>query len=213
MRRGKKLYWTKARCIRNASHYPNRGAWIKACKPAYTSAFLRGWLDECCAHMLRLRKKRKSWTKKACMSMALRFQSRNEWSKEEQSSYRYAAKRGWLSDCCRHMGPPLNARQWSKKDVLKEVRKFKSKKEWRKTSSASYSAAIGFGIGQNLFQKDKWFRRNYGSWSEEQLMEVARKFKTRTEWFSGSNSTYAAAKKKGCFERCCSHMPKVAKRR
>jgi hypothetical protein len=204
MRGGSKLYWTKARCIRSASYYPNRGAWIKKSPSAYTSAYLRGWLDECCGHMVRLRLPRVSWTKKQCREIAKNYATGTQWAKEHNRSYCYAYRKGWLKECMRHMPPPRAS--MSLKQCKREIKKFRTRKQWRQDSPRSYSAARRLGIFRKYFKKDKWYRRYYAEWNHDKLIKFARRFKSRTEWHAKSCSTYAAAKLQGCFEQCCAHM-------
>ena len=53
--RGRPVKWTKMACIDDAKKYETRGEWAKA-KGGYHSAREKGWLDECCRHMKRLKR-------------------------------------------------------------------------------------------------------------------------------------------------------------
>lgn len=210
MKRKPNNYWSKERCFKSAARHPTRIAWMKAQMPAYSSAHREGWLEECCAHMPRLRAKKTNWTKKMCADIARKYTTRKAWSNGHPVSYRYAANEGWLKDCTRHMGPPANPLRWTPTACRREVRKFSSRKAWREGSPSGYDAAKRLGIADEFFRSKKWYRCNYALWTPKQLKEVARKYKTRTAWFLGSNATYNVAKQKGCFERCCAHMPRRA---
>lgn len=206
MKRKPNGYWSKERCIKSASKHPTRIAWMRAQMPAYSAAHAYGWLDECCAHMKRLRAVKVSWTKKQCREKALGFSTRVAWSRGHHPTYRYAANMGWLRDCVRHMPPSETGLKWTPAACRKEAKRFSTRKEWREKSQNSYHAAGRYGILGELFKGQKSYRHHYASWTPKQLRERARKFKTRTAWFLGSNATYNVAKQKGCFEWCCAHM-------
>ena len=50
--RRKSGHWTKARCLKDASGFCYRFQWQQESPSAYSAAKKKGWLDECCAHMV-----------------------------------------------------------------------------------------------------------------------------------------------------------------
>lgn len=200
------MYWTKERCLISARKFANRSSWIRSEPSAYGSAMRNGWGDECCAHMVRLRAERVSWTKGQCIEIAKKYATRTEWS-DASVSYRYAVSKGWLKECAAHMPALKNGTKRTVKSCADNARSFPSRKAWRESKGSSYSKARSLGIAHRFFKNHKWYHKEYGTWTVKQLIQWAKKFKTRTEWFTKSNATYKVAKNKGCFERCCSHMP------
>ncbi len=202
---GRSLFWTFTKCRKSAKAHYSRSIWFKQCPAAYLSANRNGWLEECCAHMVRLRSKKISWTKEKCSIIARKYASRAEWSRRHNRTYRYACRKGWLEDCAPHL-PPMRRKMMSIKECRKDVVRFSSRKEWRESSPRSYHAAKKHGILNDFFKEDKWHRCHYAKWNPKKIVKFARKFKTRTEWRAKSWSTYNAAKLNNCFDQCCAHM-------
>ena len=50
-KQGRPTCWTLKRCKEDALQYGGRNEWKRGSPGAYNAAQLKGWLDECCAHM------------------------------------------------------------------------------------------------------------------------------------------------------------------
>jgi len=97
-------HWTLERCIADAKRHGSKRQWSAASSGAFTIAHREGWLDQCCEHMTSNRKPHGYWTLERCMEDASRFSGRAEWKRESSSAFTAARKKGWLDQCCEHMG-------------------------------------------------------------------------------------------------------------
>jgi len=59
-------------------------------------------------HTARAEKKKSRWTVSTCLRAAKRFHSRAQWASNGPSSYKAAAAKGWLDQCCKHMTTPAS---------------------------------------------------------------------------------------------------------
>ena len=57
-------------------------------------------MTECCKNMKILKT---THTLSSCKKIALKYKSRNEWHKNNNKSYSYACRNGFLDKCCQHM--------------------------------------------------------------------------------------------------------------
>lgn len=94
-------YWNiKENCIKDAKNYQTRFEWRKGSPGAYNSALEHGWLDECCSHMIELRKPNGHWKiKQNCIDAALNYTSKKEFLQKCPGAYQSARKHGWLGEC------------------------------------------------------------------------------------------------------------------
>jgi hypothetical protein len=96
-------YWTKERCVSDAKAYSYKKQWSRNNGAAYKRAKENGWLDECCAHMMEMKKEKGHWTFEKCFVSASEFLHRSEWFRREKKAYVAAHRNGWLEKCCAHM--------------------------------------------------------------------------------------------------------------
>ncbi len=96
-------YWTKEKCQEEALKYKNRVEFHIKSGGAYTYAIKNGFLDEICSHMIPLRKPKGYWSKERCEELALKYNSRSEFERNEIIAYNSARRNGWLKDICNHM--------------------------------------------------------------------------------------------------------------
>lgn len=93
--------WSKQGCIHSAREYSYLKTWIRERKTAYLAARDNGWLNECCAHMSRY--KRRKWTLEECLASACNYGSSKDWRVGEKEAYDAATINGWLERCTEHM--------------------------------------------------------------------------------------------------------------
>lgn len=77
--------------------------------------------------------------------------------------------------------------------------KMGSKKHWEKCLREGWMDEIAERVGYEG-DKDKWS-------SKEKIAKEAAKFRTRHEFHTSAAGAYAAARKMGCLDEICSHMP------
>lgn len=97
-------YWTLERCMEDALNYGTRSGWKEAGGGSYDFARSKGWLNQCCAHMKKVRKPKGHWTLEQCKKDAEQFAGRREWQLANTSGYDMALRNGWVDNCCAHMG-------------------------------------------------------------------------------------------------------------
>lgn len=103
--------WTKKDCLYSARQCKTRTEWITACRSAYQAARIRGWLDECCAHMTPLlsatqrhiTEKNYNFNFSTCLESAKQFKTLKEWERKNPMHYARAFEKDWLCMCTLHM--------------------------------------------------------------------------------------------------------------
>ena len=132
-------YWTKKKCIEEASKYETSNNWKRGNASSYQAASKGGWLKECSVNFKIINKPTGYWTKERCIESAKNYNTKAEWSRGCSSSNSAARKRGWYEECVGHMVHPLKV--WTKTDCIKEAKKHNSKADWRRYSRYSLRAA------------------------------------------------------------------------
>ena len=108
-------HWAKKEhCVESARQFRTRKEWQTAMPGAYASSLRHRWLDECCEHMVLMRKPKGTWTKENCIAEARRHTCVTDWLKRQRGCYMEAYRQGWLEECCKHMAP----RRISDRDVI-----------------------------------------------------------------------------------------------
>jgi len=91
-------YWTKERCSEVALMCDSRSEFCNLYKGAYKRAYINGWLDEICSHMIRIRKPIGYWNYENCKTAAMNFKSRFDFSHKCSGAYFISAKNKWLDE-------------------------------------------------------------------------------------------------------------------
>ena len=152
------------------------------------------------------RKPHRYWTLEKCLESALKCQRQSEWKKLDLLAYYSANNHGWFKECTNHMDN--TALKWTLERCHLSALRYNKRGEWAKGDGNAYSAARTYG----------WFNDCIGhmnvkpSFNKKGIREFvkdARKYKTRYEWFKNNATVYKLAKKKGFFEKCVKHMPKI----
>ena len=90
--------YTNETLILDALNYSSRGEWQKHNTKYYMSAYKRGILNECCAHMT-YRGAVEKWTLEVCKQKAKKFANFKQWKKYCPGSYSKASRKNWLYLC------------------------------------------------------------------------------------------------------------------
>lgn len=121
-------YWTRDRVIAAARKFTNRTAFKTDAPSAYQTATRRGWLEEVCAHMEPSQKRPNGyWTIERCAAEALKYGTRGEFCRADQTAYQAARHRGWLDDICAHM-TSLNG--WTRERAAQAAKKYRTRDEF-----------------------------------------------------------------------------------
>ena len=102
-RRNWNKVWGFDLCKAEASKYNTRSDFVKYSCSAYHRALQDGFLDQICTHMKSRRKPYRFWSKEECHKVALLYNTKADFKREEQSAYSLALKRRWIPDICTHM--------------------------------------------------------------------------------------------------------------
>lgn len=95
-------YWTKEKCIEEASKYTSRREFRIGSYIAYQTSIKKGWLDEVCIELPGSNSK-KYWTKEKCIEESIKYTTKLEFSKNSSSAYQTSYRNGWLNEICMHM--------------------------------------------------------------------------------------------------------------
>ena len=98
--------WSKEKAIQDAKKYKTRNEWDLA-SYGYSYARKNGFLDEACAHMVRVHgwtsSRKKIWTKEAVVLDAKNHITPGAWKNANPSAYAISLKNGWHQEATLHM--------------------------------------------------------------------------------------------------------------
>jgi predicted GIY-YIG superfamily endonuclease len=208
---GPPIKWTLQACKDDALKYQTKSEWQKN-SSGYNSAIQKGWMDQCCSHMGDSKRGRNqwaghySWTDDQLILDAAKYQTRKEW-REHSRGYSVAKSRGILSKCCKHMRR-LSGTKLSDEQLIQSALRYKSRKEWEIHESGKYQVALK--RGKPFFERCCLHMKPSASakWTDEELIESAKPYKTATEWQRACGGAYTTACKRGrtFLALCCAHM-------
>jgi len=139
-----KGYWTKERCIENASKFNRISDWVQSDKgKAYSAALRIGCAKECTAHMIKRISiealiELNSYTKEMCMESSAKHLRINNWIKADKMAYKAAKHFNWLKDCTAHM---KKVEHWDKDKCISTARQFNMIKDWQNNHGSAYVTA------------------------------------------------------------------------
>lgn len=125
-----KRKWTKEFCHNEALKYKSRWDFQKFSKNEYAAAKNHGWLDEICSHMELQKKSPDYWTKKKCIELAKKYESRNEFRLNATYPYKVISINGWTEEVFAHI-PTIVYKKWEKPNADSEI--WKRSKEFYET--------------------------------------------------------------------------------
>lgn len=139
-------YWTFEKCKEDARKYNYRSDWCKKCPSAYNAAQKYGWMEECCKHMMRIRRQKGYWTLQQCKKDAFKYSGRTEWQLKSPSGYAIALKNRWIEECCGHMKLKIKSNgYWTFDKCKSDALKYKTATEWYNKSGSAYATACRKG--------------------------------------------------------------------
>jgi hypothetical protein len=183
--------WTLDACRLDALRFSSRVEWMRGSSSGYSTAHRRGWLDECCAHMVGRVPFAETWSLEKCQADAARFDSRRAWRIGSPAAYGLAYRSGWLDLCL-----PRAIRQWSRADCMIEAAKHATRTEWAKSSPASYNAACRNGWLDATGLPER-VRNDAIIWTKAACAREAATYRTRSLWRAGSGGSFDAACRNG----------------
>jgi predicted GIY-YIG superfamily endonuclease len=139
--------------------------------------------------------------------MATDYLEKHSAAKMEQYFINFYKESGWKLLNVKK-GGGLGGRQiiWTEETILKNILKYNSYKEWVKSETGAYAAALDLNIIEKI---DKILPRTPGSfliWTEEKVLIEAKRWKSRSEFIKYASGAYEAAKKYGIYDQATAHM-------
>jgi len=134
-----------------------------------------------------------------------------DWKIANLKAYDTAVNRGLLNDIYILNNWPKTKFKWSKKMCIKEAKKYKTRTEWVKNSSGSYTAARNNNWVEICSKHMIITVKSKNYWTLNKVKQEAKKFKTIKEWIIGNHASHGAAKRHNWFDECIKHMinPKI----
>ena len=200
-------YWTKEIIHEQALKCETRTEFEQNCKDAYAAAQRRNLLDTVCAHMGVPYKPAGYWTEDRIRQQALKYDTRWEFQKNEQSAYSIAHRRNLLDDVCAHMEELRKPHgYWTEDRIQQQALKYDTRGEFKQNSKYAYAAAQRQNLLDDVCSHMEELRKPDGYWTKEIIHEQALKYDTRTDFARNDPAPYAAAKRLGIIDEVCSHM-------
>ncbi|MCP4935047.1 MAG: GIY-YIG nuclease family protein [bacterium] len=135
-------FWTEGVIVQEAQKYQSRKEFKQGSSRAYAVALDGAYLDEVCAHMQELAKPKGYWTKKRILEQAEQYGTRSAFKRGSSKAYQAAQKLRILEEVCASL--PLQSRPagyWTKKRIQEEANNYTRRPDFKKGSSAAFSAA------------------------------------------------------------------------
>lgn len=201
----KKLFrWTLELCMEDAKKYKTRSEWKRNSMNCYSASRRNGWYDQCVEHMVSLGNRKKR------MVYCYIFPDKNVYvgltgNENKRKTDHLVGDSGekLISPVLKHINETNLIPQYIKiSDYILET-------EARKIEILTIEQYKDNGY--NLLNKVKGgsLGGNYRIWNEEKCIEVAKQYKTRTDWKRNSKGSHEFARTNGILEKCCSHMNNI----
>lgn len=147
-----------------------------------------------------------NWKVENIKAEASKFSKRKDFMQKSLFAYRAALKRGIIEEVCAHMEPNIYNPPWTKEGLKQEALKYKTRNEFKKKHEGAYATARKLKIMEEICSHMAPPQRAF---TEEEILEEAKKFTTRRRFKLGSKM-YKAASRKGrdFLDKACSHMKK-----
>lgn len=215
-------YWKiKENVLAEAKKYKNTYQWLKGNGGSYMSARENGWMEEATAHM-NLQKPKGYWTKERILEEAKKYKTVRDWNRESSSSCDMARRRGWFDEASAHMVLPYEIYDdaikpmgyWqNKENVLKSAIECRTYVEWYEKYPRAVEMARVNGWKEECSEHFERKNKPAGHWDvKENVIEEAKKYKTRVEWKRGNSASYNKALNNKWMTECTKHMGKKFKR-
>lgn len=158
-----------------------------------------GFKEKCFKHMKVLQKK---YTPEEVAAIARSFQTPQEFIKKNFNAYQVASRLnrknpGFLKQICAHMTTTRSAPR-TRKELIDIAKSFTTIPEFREKDFLSYRAVLRYDKEEAGFFKKACShmpKEEERSYSEEELLKLAKKFKTRAQFRLSNESAYNAALK------------------
>ena len=151
-------------------------------------------------------------TKHECHLDALKFSTRQSFSRQSNSSYKIASRHGWLDEICSHMEEIIKPKgYWTFEKCKQEAIKFNSRMEFKDNNSSAYSIAVNNKWIDRICSHMSEDSKPDGYWALKKCIETAKKYEFRNEFRKNESSAYSIIKKNKWLELACSHLKGTTK--
>jgi predicted GIY-YIG superfamily endonuclease len=135
-------YWDLERVKEEAKKYSTRGEFGKANPSAYQRARQKGWLDDVCGHMGRLRQPAGYWTREKVLEVAAQCCSLKEFRELHSAAQDAAQRLGLLPELRAVLkGNKKPNGWWTFERVAEEALKYSTRKEFARAAPGACNAA------------------------------------------------------------------------
>jgi len=101
-----------------------------------------------------------------------------------------------------------NLGAWTRETVLADAQRYRSLAEWSNCGNAACQIAYKKGWIEEATRHMTPSQKPKGYWTRERVLDDAKHYKTKMEWFKASQSAYATAQAKGWLSVATAHMTK-----
>lgn len=149
------------------------------------------------------------WTFEKCKEEALKYKTRKEFYKNNNSAYNSARKNNWLEEVCNHMRKASSHKPgyWTFEKCKEEVKGCKSRNEIYKNNPGAYFAMFKNDWLNTICSHLKTKKANK-YWTKENCKIEALKYNSKKEFAKNCSGAYGATLSNGWTEFVCSHMKK-----
>jgi predicted GIY-YIG superfamily endonuclease len=151
----------------------------------------------------------KEWTKERALEAARKCNSPTEFKERFVGAWTAAHKDGYIEGCYSHMTARTVPR-WTKVLVFEAARKCETRTEFKKRFPTGWKKASKDGHMDECckhMQAVKNSGRFSKKWEKEEVLLLAQKCKTRSEFRKRFSGAKEAARRDGYLELCEQHMP------
>jgi len=145
----------------------------------------------------------KKWSKEKCFEEGKKYKTRSEFQKNAPQAYHLSITNNWI-DNMTWLPKIQNVpnKFWNdKNNIINEAKKYKTRGEFRNKSCGAYRAAINHGYINELTWLNKKKNVPNGYWQKkENVINEAKKYKTRGEFQKNNVGAYESARKNKWFD-------------
>lgn len=142
--------WKTENIRSEAKKYKSRMDFKNNSRGAYSAALRLNILDAVCKHMV---SKYDKWNLTRVREEAKKYSTPAEFLKKSPNAYKYAARNNLLQKICPHMIRRIKPEgYWTKKRVLREARKYRTRRQFKLASEVAYMKTLRFGWQKDVFK-------------------------------------------------------------
>lgn len=148
------------------------------------------------------------WIKDRCRNTALKFKTKIALKSEYPGCYKKIIQEGWMDELSGHMNTIRKGKKriWTKGRCQDEAIKYLCRNDFAKMSKNAYSAAHRYGWLDEICSHMGRQLKPRGYWNLENISNIARRYKTKKDFYTKEKSAYSAACNLGVIEKVTAHM-------